>query len=449
MDLTLDKDDQDRIMYLCILDTKFLAQVIRSNLKSSHFTSEIRQKVFSTTADFFLSYGKAPGMDIVGEIESKINRKRIKGEDKELYEDYLLKVFSIPPFSEEMIKDRFDFFMKTRIASTLLNSLLKHQDHFTIDPDRALNYVREAFEEINSLSFGSCIESIKDDSGKSMTNRDFVTKFGIDPIDRQLGGGLKKMNYVIIQGFTGMGKSWCINHLARMGVRFGNSSLVVPTEMSNSTAKLRFKQSFSCLTSSEAISQPEIVKKHTHSAMNKGADIFLLSEEEKSMSVEHLPSVIEDAEARSGKKIDLILLDSADDFLPPYGKYKNKLEENTAIHTFLKNFAKNEEKCVVSTAQVQRGGDTKFWLGKSNIGDNINKIRKATVAVSINGIEKEKQRWLYRIWLLKNSDGAEGAKVWCKRDFTRGQFITRYSIYDRIAYKDIMENEPIMEQGDD
>lgn len=449
MELSLDRDDQDRIIYLCILDSKFLGQVMRQRLKSSHFASEVRQKTFSTLSEFYGKYEKAPGTDIISEIERKIHSKRIKEEDQAMYEDYLMKIFSIPAFSEELIKDRLDFFLKTRIASTLSNSLLKLQDYFTVDPDKALDLARDAIIEADSLTGRKGVESILFDPLEGLRERDFLTKFGIDPIDKQLRGGLKKTNYVIIQGFTGMGKSWCINHLARMAVRFGNSPLVIPTEMSNYTAKLRFRQSFTGLTVKEALKRPEEVRKNTARSMTRGADIFLLSEEEKGMRVDELPAVLEDTESKTGKKIDLILIDSPDDLLPPNGRYKNQLESNTAIHTYLKNFAKNEDRCVVGTAQVQRGGEKKEWLGASNVGDNINKIRKATVAISINGLNKEKERWLYRMWLFKNTDGMEGARVWARRDFQRGQFVTKYARYERSAYKDIIDNEPVMEKNKD
>ena len=449
MELTLDRDDQDRIMYLCILDSKFLGQVARQKLKSSHFASEVRQKTFSTVLDFYGDYKKAPGIDILSEIESKIHRKRIRSEDKEMYEDYLAKIFSIPSFSEDLIKDRLDFFLKTRIITTLSNSLLKLQDYFTIDPDKGLGLARDAIIEADSLTGRKGVESILFDPAGDLKKRDFLTKFNIDPIDRQLGGGFKKANYVVIQAFLGMGKSWCVNHLAKIAVRFGNSPLVIHTEMSNYTAKIRYRMSFSGLTMSKALENPDLVKKHTVMSMNKGADIYLLSEEEKGMSVDELPAVVENTESKTGKKIDLILIDTPDDMLPPRGRYKNKIDESTAIHTFLKNFAKNDDKCIIVTTQAQRIGETKEWLGPSNVGDNINKLRKATVGISINGLKKEKDRHLYRLWLFKNTDGMEGARVWAKHGFGTGQFMTKYSRYDRRAYKDIIDNEPVMVKNGD
>ena len=71
MELTLDSDDQDRIIHLCITNTAVLSQVIRQRIEPRHFSSDIRQKVFKTTVDFFKAYEKAPGIDILSEIESQ------------------------------------------------------------------------------------------------------------------------------------------------------------------------------------------------------------------------------------------------------------------------------------------------------------------------------------------------------------------------------------------
>jgi len=446
MELSLDTDDQDRVIHLCILDTPFLGQAIRQKIKSSYFSTEIRQKIFKTVEEFYSNYDKAPGIDIVSEIGNKIKRKRLREDDKELYEEYLLKIFSIPPFSQDLIKDRLDFFAKTRIVSQLSNSLLKLQDHFTINPDRPIQLIREAIIEADSTTGRKGVESILYDPIESIKQERFVTKFGIDSIDNQLGGGLKRTNYAVIQAYLGMGKSWCINHLAKMAVRFGNSPLVIPTEMANKTARLRFRMSFTGMTSKEVIERGGEVKEQVARSMNQGADIFLLSEEEKSMRIDELPAVIEDTESKTGKKIDLILIDSPDDMLPPTGRYANKLEANTAIHTYLKNLAKDEDKCIVVTSQVRRDGEDKFWLGASTVADNINKLRKATIGISINGIKKEKDRGLFRLWLFKNTDGREGARVWIKRDYDRGQFVTRYAQYDKIQYKEMLKKEPLMDE---
>ena len=451
MDLTLDVDDQDRIIYLCIMDTKSLSTIVRQRIEPKHFASDVRQKVFKTATDFFKDYGKAPGVDIVSEIDSKIRHKKIKEEDKEAYEEYLMKVVSIPEFSSERIMDRLGYFTKTRIVSTVTNSLLRIQDRFDIEPDKALELMREAIFEADISTGQRVIESIQQDPPQNVQRVDFLTKFNIDPIDKMLGGGFKPTNYAIIQAYLGMGKSWCINHLAKMAVRFGNSPLVIPTEMANRTARLRFRMSFTGFTEKEVFEKIGDVKRQVRLSMNKGADIFLISEEEKSMHVDELPAIVEDAETKTGREIKLILIDSPDDLLPPTGKrYESDISSNTAIHTYLKNYAKNENKCVIGTAQVQRKGEDKFWLGPNNVGDNINKFRKATVGISINGIPEEKSKWMYRLWLFKNTDGSEGARVWIKRDFSRGQFITRYSNFIREdKYMDMLSKLPILDKDNE
>ena len=98
----------------------------------------------------------------------------------------------------------------------------------------------------------------------------------------------------------------------------------------------------------------------------------------------------------------------------------------------------------MTTAQVKREGEDKMWLGPNSVADNINKIRKATQAISINGKRNETDRLLYRFWLMKNTDGPSGAKVWAKSDFEKGQMFTKYSQYDKSSYKDIMDSFPVV-----
>lgn len=450
MDLSLDIDDQDRVIHLCILDTKFLGQAIRQKIEPKHFASDVRQKTYKTLVEFYGNYGKAPGIDIVSEINSKIKKKKIREDDRDMFSDYLLKVVSIPDFPKERILDNLAFFTKTRICRTLLNTLLKQQDRFEIEPEKSLMALRDAVIEANSTTGRGGAQSILFDPVDSISQHNFVTKFNIDPIDNQLRGGFKVGNYAIIQGYLGMGKSWAINHLAKMAVRFGHSPLVIPTEMANSTARLRFRMSFTGLTADQVFERPAEVRNQVAKSMLKGADIFLLSEDEKSMRVDELPAIIEDTEAKTGKEIKLILFDSADDLLPPHGSYPKPIDANTAIHTYLKNYAKDEEKCIISTVQTQRIGGEKFWLGAANVSDNINKFRKATVGMSINGIESEKKRWYYRLWLFKNTDGREGAKVWVRRDYDRGQFITRYGRYGgaKDNYLEWVHKKQVMDRED-
>lgn len=441
METGISSDNQDKVIFLSVVDDSFVGQLIRKKIEPRHFSSDIRQLVIKTVFDFYDRYKKAPQEDLLAEIELGAQAGRVRPENLEAAEDYLAKIFSMAEPTKDYIVDQLDMFVKKRIVSTATNTLLKLQDRFGIDPDRPIEIMREALMEADNLTGNQMIESLRHNL-KDGWAPEVITRFGIDPIDRCLGGGLRLETFMVIQGYTGRGKSWLINHLAKMAVRFGVSPLVIPTEMSNNTAKLRFKMSFSGLTKKEVEENVGQVRRQVKSSMLKGADIFLLSEEEKGMRIDALPSIIEEIELRTGKKLLLVLLDSADEFQPPQGRYNKPIEETTAIYTYLKNLAKNKKICIVTTTQAQRIGETKEWLGSSNVGDNINKIRKATVSLSVNGNEEEVKKGYLRLYLYKNTDGPDFSKIWFKQGFEIGQFATRYGFWERITYKSMLESAP-------
>ena len=444
MELDLSSNDQDKVIYLCVIDDEFMSLLHRKKMEPKHFSSSIRQHIFRSCSEFYTEYKKSPKDSITSIIDRKVETRRIKEEDKEAIDIYLDKIFDLPTFSEEYLIDQIDTFVKKRIVSTALNNLIKTQDRFNIDPDKQINIMREAITESETTTGRHVVESISVSNDSDIVPREFVTMFGIHHIDNMLKGGLKAGSYVIIQAFTNVGKSWAANHLAKMGARFGNSSLTAATEISNQTARLRFRMSFSGMTDDEVYVQSERASGSISKSMNKGADIYLLNEEEKTMNVDSLPSVVEETENKTGKKIRLIIIDSADDMLPPIGRHSTPLEANTATHVFLKNYAKNSQICIVSTAQVRREGDTKYWLGPSNVGNNIEKIRKATVGISLNATKAEIDKGYFRVWLFKHTDGNVGARAWVKHNFERGQFVSKYGSYSRTLYDQMIEAAPLL-----
>jgi len=173
----------------------------------------------------------------------------------------------------------------------------------------------------------------------------------------------------------------------------------------------------------------------------------LVSDEEKSSRVDELPGLLEAAEEKHGQKPRLILIDSADDFLPPVGSYRGDIEKNTAIYVWLKNWAKNEDLCVVTTTQAQRRGENRWWSSGSTVGDNIKKIQKATVAISINATPLEIDGGFGRFFLFKNTEGPVGAKIWFKKGFEIGQMFTKQGNYNHLEYLEMLKELGVWKEG--
>ncbi len=445
--MELTPPDQDKVLYLSILDDSFLAKIIRKRIEPRHFSSTIRQHLFRAATEFFETYGKAPKDDITRVINRKITEKRIKDDDEGAIDEYLLKIFSMPSFQEQPLFDEIDLIVKERIINTTINDLLRMQDRLTTDLDKPIDLMRNAVLEIDNSTGRQVIEDIIYDPTEDLMPRDVIAPFGIPPLDKMLKGGIRKGSYTVIQAFTNVGKTWCAIHLAKMANRYGNSVLLIPTEASNSLIRLRSRMCWSGLEDDEVFKNLGRVQSIMKASMLKKSMTYIVSEEEKIMYADDVPSLVEETENISGKKISLIIFDSADELLPPRGqRYGNKREENTAIHINLKNYAKSSDIAIVTTAQITREGETKKWLGASNVAENIEKIRKATIGISMNAQIEEIKKGYFRFWLFKHTDGSVGSRCWVRHNFKIGQLVARWGFYKRDAYDTMIKEARYLER---
>lgn len=440
--LDLSKDDQDIIVSLMIFDTEFLERCVRKGVSKELFSSDVRQKTVSIIYDFFMKYSKSPRETIAELIQESMKTGRINDNDEDLFYSYLEKLSNIDLSNvrTEYVLDKIDDFIKKRILLTTTNQLQKMKERIVVGTDKPIKVLRKAIEDIDRLVDRKTIESLLDENTYDFSE-DMLTRFNIPEIDKAIGGGLKRGNFAVIQAYTNRGKTWSCAHLAKIAARFGNPSLLIGVEVANKTLKLRLKMSMTGLTMDEIAKQPGAVKNLIKTSMVKKSDIILLSDEEKGMHVDNLSVILKEIEDVKGYKPELILLDSADDMLPPRSssRYRDKLDESTAIYTWLKNFAKDNDVCIVTTSQTKRIGETKFWITTSDIGDNINKMRKCTIGVSLNASEAEMNLGFLRFYLNKNTDGPVGAKAWAKQNLNIGQFIIDSGRYDWAEYKEMLK----------
>lgn len=447
--LDIGSGDEDKVILELNTNTDFLKLCIRKKLKSSYFSSDVRRKVVDIIYDYFDIYKKCPSYILPDLISDRISKKLLKEEDKEILFKYI-GVFtdsadgSTPP---EYLIDRIDFFIQKRTAFTALNKLNKLKDRLDSNPEKMIEVMRVAIKDAD-IGKTKNIETFLNNPLVDIPT-DVITRFNIEEIDRPLGGGLKAPNLVVLQGYTGRGKSWAIVHLSKIAVRFGNSVLVVINEMSNRVFRQRLQMSLTGMTADELRSDKRAAQQQIDISFQQKSDIVLVSEDEKNMPIDDLESIIEESEQELGKEIKLILLDSADDCLPPKGRqYKGRIEETTAIYTWLKNFSKDTDRCIVTTSQSQRRGETIYWLTSKTIGEDINKVRKATVGISINAREEEVRKNIGRVLIFKYTNGPTGARCWFVPDFSRGQFCKQSGRYNQAEYKQLLENMKGEENGD-
>lgn len=442
----LNSDDQDKVIYFCFKNDGFISKCIRKGIDASLFTSDIRKKTYNILVDFFNRYKRSPGYDIISVIEEEIDRgKFIKDVDIAPFGDYMLSILALD-FSDDSCSyliDRLDNFIIRRTAITSARAVAKLVSNQKIDANSIMEIMRDAVEKISKNVGNYSVDDILSDSSDKEDN-DIVTKFNISNIDQALGGGIRRGQFTVILGYTNKGKSWSVVHLAKMAARLGRNTLIVAIEMSNKLLKKRLKMTLTGKKEHELNTSIEETREMIKTSLVKKSNIFIMNDEEKNMNIDSIGNVVEEIKQKTGKDIDLILFDSADDAMPPKNgeQYKTKIDKSTAIYTYLKNYAKDSNISVVTTSQAQRRGGKVIWLTAEHVGDDINKIRKATISISINATDEESKKRLARIYVFKQTDGPVGAKAWVATGFEIGQFCISNGKFNQQEFSELLKNVP-------
>lgn len=443
-----DKDftnsDQDDVLYFMIKNQEFLSKCIRRRIDPKIFSSTVRQKFCKMILDYYDKYTKAPNDDFLTVVGAEIETGHLfTDEEIDNTAEYTEKLFSRNGSSRsnvDFLDDRINLFLKDRIAQTALNDLIKLSGRPHTTPDKFLDIMDKAVVESNLMTGREVVESLRDEIDYDLQS-DIITRWNVPYIDKAMLGGFKEGQFGVIFAYTARAKTWAVTHLAKIGARFGNSSLVIPIELANKVFKQRMRQALTGLDKYEVtdVSRFRDIRQIVKASMVKKSDIFFLGEEEKVLSVSELPATIAEIKDKKGIVPKLILIDSADDMVPPPGRYRSKMEQLTAIYTYLKNFAKDTGICTITTSQAVRKAEGKLWLKLSDVGEDINKVRRAMVVITFNASDDEMKIGLNRMQLIKFSDGQAGARCYIYQDLGIGQFVVDYGRYRKDEYEMMVE----------
>jgi archaellum biogenesis ATPase FlaH len=430
--LNFAEKDQDRVINQLVFDSDFLSKCKRRGLEAELFTSELRRAVVDYIFEFYDKYKEAPADQIIeilsGGIGGNGNKSGVKDDDLEAMQDYLSLVVGIEN-SVGRIKrlyDRLSEFIEKRILHTTISRLSKAKDRIDGSPEMLKKIVSEAAERLSSQTTTDSTLGIFDEV--EIDQEPWLTRFNIPEIDQSYGGGLSSPNLVILQAFTGRGKTWSICHLAKIGLRMGNDVVALVTEMNAKKFLSRMRQTLTGMTPWEMRDDIERARDVLKRSLVGGSLFNLISDQvklDKDFSIDALEGIVEEIEERRGRPQKIILIDSPDDMEPPSSWNVNSskpIEKSKAIWTWLRNYSQENEKLIVATSQSQRKAEGLLWTTSGNIGDDLNKVRRATLGISINGYKSEIEAGFIRLLVFKNTYGPDMKAAWVETDFSRGMF---------------------------
>jgi len=249
------------------------------------------------------------------------------------------------------------------------------------------------------------LEAIKDTNGQVST--------GWAAMDKKLFGGFNRGELNIFAGGSGAGKSL---FLANIGVNMaekGMNVMYLTLELAESLVSMRVDSMVTGIPTRDVFKQIDDVELKVK-IVGKKSGAFQVKYMPSGKTANDVRSYIKEYEIKTGKKVDVLLIDYLDLLMPASMKVsaENLYIKDKYVSEELRNLAMELQTVFVTAAQLNRGAVEEIEFDHSHISGGLSKIQTADNVFGIFTSRAMKERGRYQIQLMKtrNSSGV-GQKI--------------------------------------
>ena len=238
------------------------------------------------------------------------------------------------------------------------------------------------------------LEAIKDKNGQIST--------GWPTLDKKLFGGFNRGELNIFAGGSGSGKSL---FMANLGVNWclqGLNVLYLTFELSENLVSMRIDSMISEIPSREIFKQIDDVEMKVR-IIGKKSGAFQVKYMPTGKNANDVRAYIKEFEIKTGRKIDVLLIDYLD-LMHPIGtkiSAENLFVKDKYVSEELRNLAMELGTIFVTASQLNRASVEEIEFDHSHISGGISKINTADNLIGIFTSRAMKERGRYQIQLMK------------------------------------------------
>ena len=251
----------------------------------------------------------------------------------------------------------------------------------------------------------SRLEAIKDKNGQVST--------GWATLDKKLFGGFNRGELNIFAGGSGAGKSL---FLANMGVNWclqGLNVLYLTFELSENLVSMRLDSMTTDIPSRDIFKNIEDVEMKVK-MIGKKAGAFQVKYMPTGKTANDLRSYVKEFEIKTGRKIDVVLVDYLDLMMPIAKRIsaENLFVKDKYVSEELRDLAMELNCLFVTASQLNRASVEEIEFDHSHISGGLSKIQTADNVIGIFTSRAMRERGRYQIQLMKTrSSSGVGAKI--------------------------------------
>jgi KaiC/GvpD/RAD55 family RecA-like ATPase len=240
----------------------------------------------------------------------------------------------------------------------------------------------------------SRLEGIKDKNGQVST--------GWPALDKKLFGGFNRGELNIFAGGSGSGKSL---FLANMGVNWclqGMNVLYLTFELSEALVSMRIDSMTTDIASRDIFKSIDDVEMKVK-MIGKKSGAFQVKYMPTGKNANDLRAYIKEYEIKTGRKLDVVLVDYLDLMMPIGQKIsaENLFVKDKYVSEELRNLAMELNTVFVTASQLNRASVEEIEFDHSHISGGISKINTADNLIGIFTSRAMRERGRYQIQLMK------------------------------------------------
>jgi archaellum biogenesis ATPase FlaH len=249
------------------------------------------------------------------------------------------------------------------------------------------------------------LSAIKDNNGQVST--------GWAALDNKLFGGFNRGELNIFAGGSGAGKSL---FLANLGVNWalqGMNVLYLTLELSENLVSMRVDSMTTGIGTRDIFKNIDDVEMKVK-MIGKKAGAFQVKYMPSGKTPNDIRAYVKEYEIKSGKKVDVLLIDYLDLLMPNGAKIsaENLFIKDKYVSEELRNLAMELNTVFVTAAQLNRGAVEEIEFDHSHISGGLSKIQTADNVFGIFTSRAMRERGRYQIQLMKTrSSSGVGAKI--------------------------------------
>ena len=249
------------------------------------------------------------------------------------------------------------------------------------------------------------LEGIKDKNGQVST--------GWPSLDKKLFGGFNRGELNIFAGGSGSGKSL---FLANLGVNWclaGMNVLYLTFELSEALVSMRVDSMTTDIASRDIFKSIDDVEMKVK-MIGKKSGAFQVKYMPTGKNANDLRAYIKEYEVKTGRKLDVVLVDYLDLMHPNAVKIsaENLFVKDKYVSEELRNLAMELNTVFVTASQLNRSSVEEIEFDHSHISGGISKINTADNLIGIFTSRAMRERGRYQIQLMKTrSSSGVGQKI--------------------------------------